>query len=104
MKKTKELTTDEIRKRFLEHIHEIIDYWQKQPNTSEAEKVSGVAFSILVMLDGGSMNLPEFIIAPNPHPDDKKYFIKNGVDYFPENHKSKINSNIGGYLHELLNK
>lgn len=40
-------------KEFLQSIWSLIDYWKNQ-NITEEEKLSGLAFSILVMLDGCS--------------------------------------------------
>jgi hypothetical protein len=66
--------------------------------------MEGLAFSILVMLDGGSAMLPGFVVAPLPDPSDKDYHIMKGENYFPENHDAaeKIKGDIAGALHERM--
>lgn len=106
----REYTVDEVRDMFMDHVRNMITYWQKAPyreefhhlNESESDwRVSGVVHSILCALDGCSMNLPGFILAPAPHPDDREYNKTNNCNWFPENN-IPINCDIGGYLHELL--
>jgi hypothetical protein len=48
------------------------------------------------MIDGGSgyirngelENIPNFILAPNPHPEDADFRKSLGKDYYPENQLS----------------
>ena len=96
---SREYTEEEIRKKFIKAIWSNINYWKNESRApSLEEKMEGLAFSILVLLDGGSAMMPKFIVAPDPHPDDKQYYIENGENYFPEN------CDISGGLHEILNK
>jgi len=39
---------------FIEAINQYIDYWSKQTDRTEKEKMEGLAFSILCILDGTS--------------------------------------------------
>ena len=100
---TGKYTEDEIREKFLRLVHSYIHYWHKIPDASCLEKLEGLAFSILVILDGGT-SLPGFIVAPAPHPDDKKYCQKNGMRWYPQNHKSEIKCDIAGSLHEMFHE
>jgi len=117
MTKPRKYTEDEIIEKFIGHIWVTIDYWMKTDlNGSEFKEIveneggeqryrmSGLVHSILVMLDGGSANLPGFIVAPYPHSTDKEYNKNEGNNWYPENHKIKnqIDGEIGGSLHELL--
>lgn len=99
---SREYTTDEIREKFLRHVWNLIEYWEKEDRPgSTRERLEGLAHSILATLDGASAELPSFIIAPSPHESDKAYHKKEGENWYPEN-KASVNGDIGGALHELL--
>jgi hypothetical protein len=100
---SREKVSDEITAELIEHIRELISYWESTESSS-LEKLNGLAFSILVALDGSGDNLPSFIIAPSPHPEDKQFNIERDNNYYPENHELEnyINGDIGGSLHELF--
>jgi hypothetical protein len=100
---SREKVSDEIAAELIENIRELISFWESTENSS-LEKLNGLAFSILVALDGCSDNIPSFIIAPSPHPEDKQYNIERGNNYYPENHELEdyVNGDIGGSLHELF--
>ncbi len=98
---SREYTPEEVRNALLDHVWSMIDYWRHQANaTTEQERMEGLAFSILTMLDGESSELPKFIVAPDPHPDDRPFLIAQGEDYFPENSHLKVASDLGGSLHD----
>lgn len=106
---SREMTTEEVRDQFLNHLRCMINYWATIPaeqNVSNQDdslwRVSGVVFSVLVALDGSAVSLPGFIVAPDPHPDDKKYHIENQENWWPENLADNIKADIAGNLHELL--
>lgn len=100
---SREFTADEVRRQFVEHIHRMIDYWDGTDNPTR-EKLEGVAFSILVALDGSTGALPAFVVAPLPHPDDKQYLVGNGENYYAQNDESSVNCNISGCLHEAFSE
>ena len=100
----REFMMEEVREQFLETVRSYISYWNTLPNKTIQERLEGLAFSILVILDGDTSSLPNFIVAPNPHPDDKKYFQNNKENWFPENCIPAINCNISGCLHEIFYK
>jgi len=112
MSESREFTTEEVRRQFLEQVWSNIKYWGELINEQIAngtaterttmDRLQGLAFSILVTLDGGSIPLPSFVVAPSPHPSDKQYNIDNGSNYFPENHESNVSADISGCLHELF--
>lgn len=94
---SREYTEEEIRAKFLMNVWSILNYWKNESRAKTIdEKMEGLAFSILVMLDGGNAMMPKFKVSPDPHPDDKEFYIKNGENYFPEN------CDIAGCLHELF--
>jgi hypothetical protein len=96
-----EYTTEQVREKFLTHVGGLIPYWAKQEGTVE-RRLEGLAFSLLVLLDGGVASLPKFIVAPDPHPTDRAFHQENGENWFPENHEASLKSDISGCLHELL--
>lgn len=101
---TKEYSEEEVTEMVLGHIKVLIEHWEHESRAKTVgEKLEGLAFSILTMIDG-STNLPRFILAPDPHPDDKEYNIDNEEDYFPENQESNVVCDISGCLHELFYK
>jgi len=97
----RELTEDEVQRVFLDQVRAMCRYWVEESiATTVKEKVEGVAFSILVALDGGNIGLPGFIVAPSPHPDDKEYHRSHGENWYPENDPEAVKCDIGGSLHE----
>lgn len=91
----RELTEDEVREQYLGLIQTYVRYWHNLPNKTCRERMEGLAFSMLVILDGES-GLPGFIVAPCPHQDDKEYHKDQGDNWFPENHKSNVKCDIAG--------
>jgi len=95
-------TEDEIRAKFLKHVNGLITYWNGEggsnvdPNRPPREKLEGLAFSILAMLDGSSMDLPGFSVTPCPHESDEQYHKDRGERWFPND------VDIAGGLHDLL--
>lgn len=96
----REYTTDEVRELFLDHVRQMVLYWEREsrPKTTR-ERLEGLAHSLLVLLDGGTV-LPGFIVAPRPHKDDKAFCKSDGENWFPE--APDVPSDIGGCLHELF--
>lgn len=76
-------TADECRTMMFEHMASSLVYWRDLPvdrlsfrNGEQSElhaRMEGFLFSLLVMFDGGSANLPAFDISPAPHPGDEAY-------------------------------
>ena len=102
---SRKYTEEEVRAKFLMNVWSILDYWKNESRAKTIdEKMEGFAFSFLVMLDGGNGAMPKFVVAPDPHPDDKAYHESEGVNYFPENHMSDIKCDISGGLHDEFKK
>jgi len=92
-------TAEEVRQKFLEYIWCLIRHW----DTHSADKraaLEGIAFSVLAMLDGDSAELPRFVVAPDPHPDDRESRIQRGEKWFPES--PEVEYDISGGLHEFF--
>lgn len=74
-------TKKELRENLLHHIHNLINYWNRQPET-EINKLEGLAHSILVALDGNALAVHcRYNLVADPHPDDKEYAISCGDNY-----------------------
>lgn len=77
-------TEEEVRAMFLEHIWDLVRYWERTaPPQSTADRLAGLAFSILSMLDGSSTELPAFRVVCNPHPSDEAFCKEQGENWFP---------------------
>lgn len=104
MSKSRQMTEKEVREKLLKQLRIDARYWANLEGRTCLEKVEGAIFSTLVALDGEAGDLPAFIVAPNPHPDDRDFLKNEGKNWYPENHKSKIACNIGGSLHDNFYK
>lgn len=69
----------------LQHIWAMIDYWEKLPDQDIRSKLQGVAFSILVAIDGEAKDIGPYSLKP----------------LLPD---SKWGPDIGGDLHDLFYK
>jgi hypothetical protein len=84
MTKPRAKTAKEVRKEFLQYIHGISEYWANLPNKTNQERCEGLAFSILNIFDGTTMDLPGMDISLSPHPDDKEYHEANGENWYEQ--------------------
>lgn len=91
-------TQEEIKEQFLKHIAGLVDYWENVPRDTTREKLSGLAFSILSVLDGCAMSFPKFVVASDPCPTDKEFHQDRGKNWYP-NILDEI-CDISGNLHE----
>lgn len=92
-------TEDEIRQKFLEHVAMLTHYWFAETRATRVEdKLTGLAFSLMAMLDGSSTDIPGFKVIPDPHPDDEAYQRKRGENWYPDD------VDIAGSLHEMISR
>lgn len=97
----REKTREEVREAFLSHVRVMVDYWKREAASGRAEDpVEGIAHSILVALDGGASGLPKFLVAPDPHPDDRAFREQNDEDWYPP--APEVPCDIAGHLHECF--
>jgi len=88
-------TLEEVQKHFLQQVWVNIHYWGTRANQSRKVILSGLAHSILVILDGES-DLPAFEVMSRPHPDDEEWYKSQGENWYPSD------CDIAGNLHERL--
>lgn len=100
MSKPRQYTTDEVREKLLSYVRGLVDYWDKTDRPRK-ESLSGLAFSILSTLDGGSVEVPGFVVAPSPHESDEEYHRQRGENWYP---RVESEHDIAGCLHELFYK
>lgn len=99
MSEPREYTPEEVRAMFLQHIRTLVKYWERVPQAPTArEKLEGLAFSILVTLDGEADGLPAFDVVPCPHESDKDYHRDEGENWFPSGVP------LPGALHEYFHQ
>lgn len=77
-------TAEEMRDRFLSILRGYVDYWEGLPNQSVRERLEGVVFSTLVVLDGGCVGFPGCDVIPRAHPDDEEYHRERGENWYPD--------------------
>lgn len=76
-------TQEEIREKFLAHLAALPAYWAAVEGKTTEEKLEGLLFSVLVVLDGGSGDLPAFEVIPSPHPTDEAFHKDEGSNWWP---------------------
>lgn len=74
-------TSDELRSEFLQCLRGYVLQWTSFEDYTVEERLSGLAFSMLCMLDGVSGDLPAFDVLAAPNKDDKEYHQENGDDW-----------------------
>ena len=94
-RKPRALTPDEVGDALVDRIWEYVDGWHNERNKTTRDMLSGLAFSILALLDGADPDLPDFKVSPTPASDDKKYRIERGLDWFPTDEPD-----VAGSLHK----
>ena len=99
---SREISTDEARERFLDHLAALTRYWGGADVGAKTcdERLDGLAFSILSAIDGGSGELPGWILAPVSSPEDTEFYISEGEYWWPENGTGEVHADIAGSLHE----
>ena len=90
---SEELAEKEIQERIFAYLDNMIDYWISEKNRpSIRDKMEGLIFSVLIMVDGESI-LPAFKLIPSPCSEDKDYLTQLGEKYYPDD------LDIAGDLH-----
>ena len=101
MDKPRTMTKEEVRELFLDSIRVLVDYWDKVENVSQRDKIDGVAFSILNIIDGMSGDFPcPLTLVTEYSEEDKQYCIENGKNYVEDS--MAINDDV--MLHEIYYK
>lgn len=91
-------TAEEVRAQILTHIAAMSKYWAEVPGQSIQDRCDGVAFSILTMMDGCTMALPQMDLKLNPHPEDQEFCKSKGENWF------EPGMEVGGALHEEISR
>jgi hypothetical protein len=102
MSEPREWTPEEIRAHFLRRCWVIIQEWSRDSSKSPEERVEGAVFSLLATLDNGTLDLPSFLVAPYPAPEDRAFCQREGTNWYPENFDGEVRGDIGGSLHALF--
>ncbi len=80
---SREYDQQEIREKFMRQWWATVSFWRDQPNI-DGDRVEGLGFSLLSLLDGCSMGFPGCEVIPCPHESDKAYHISEGENYYPD--------------------
>jgi hypothetical protein len=96
---SREYTPEEVRQQFLEQVITYVDYWDKNDRAgTQRDRLKGLAFSILVLLDGNTAGVPKFKLVADPHPSDKEFLQKEGENFYRE--ATEDEHDISGELHD----
>lgn len=81
---SKEISQEEAKNNFIDACHACARSWfNPESKLSERERVEGVVFSVLNLIDGMS-SLPAFDLVLRPHDDDKKFNQNEGQDWYKD--------------------
>ena len=89
---------DHARKAVLDNMRMMSNTWAKYPDLTVEERLNGLCFSILAMIDGVSPGIPAIDLVLRPHPEAKEYGVTNGENYFQD---GMIINDDDCYLHNL---
>jgi len=92
------LTKEEMNAKIIEHVKALVKYWETV-ESPYASRVEGMAFSMLTMIDGSTMNVPPLSLYPDTSEDNIACAIRDGENYWPNN-KEAVNEQT--MLHELF--
>lgn len=104
MSELKSYTKEELRTEFIDHLKVMAKYWanvqtDEGPN-SILERCEGLAFSILVAIDGCAGGFPcSLDLVARPHPDDKCYNIENGDRWIEDGTILNDDCHLHDYFH-----
>jgi len=79
-------TKEEAKEKVLKNIESLLNYWDSDivSHRSRRERMNGLIFSMLVMFDGGQVNIPSMDIVLRPHPEDEDYHKGEGESWFED--------------------
>lgn len=101
MSEPRAYTKEEVQGFLLSHLSSLVDYWDTAKEAgSQKERLGGLAFSILAVIDGASICLPAIDLVLRPHPDGKKYHQDQDEDWFEDG--MVINKDVS--LHDMILK
>lgn len=93
------IPAEKAREQFMHQLAALAKYWADQTDQSPLDRCNGLAFSVLNLFDGTSMELPAMDIVLRPHPDDEQFHKDEGTDWFVDG--QVINEDM---LHEQWHK
>ena len=84
-------------------VRTYVEYWSRVEKQSPKELLSGLAHSILCVLDGVAGTFPTVDMVISPHPDDKKFHQDEGENWYADAPKEASEAAFNDtMLHELL--
>lgn len=75
-------TPEEVRQQLYSAMRGLCQYWAGVPGCSVQEQMEGLCFSILNIIDGGSLLLPAMDIHLSPHESDPEYYREQGERWY----------------------
>ena len=97
-KEVRPYTKEEAQKAVLRNIANTTKYWLKESRAKTTEaKLTGLAFSILAMIDGSAIGLPAMDIVLRPHISDEDFHRSRGEKWWQDG--MAINDEV--HLHDM---
>lgn len=100
------ITREETRDSFLRSCVDILETWEGESvnRDTRKERMEGMLYSLLAMLDGRLGGSPGFHLIPSVHKDDEKHNKEIGCNYYPYFNGSLPEGvyTIGGGFHEEI--
>jgi hypothetical protein len=100
-----EYSQKEVQRIFMGRYADLVQHW-KRAEGSPDERIEGLAFSILSMLDGCHAGMPAFELLPSPAPSDKACAQDEDENWWPEYPDPEDGVTVHGsdQLHEMFFK
>ena len=83
--KPRQITQEEMQDQFFHKLWEMIQYWETVMPTVRPvrNRLEGLAFGFLTLLDGTAGGPPPFDVYPNPGDKDKEHNEESGRNWWP---------------------
>jgi len=93
---------EEVMDQVLRRVEGMVDEWERYPHKTTRERLEGVIYSFLALLDGCDIGIPGFIVAPLPSKEDSDLRGIEGSAWFPDNTEAEnvVQCDLGGTLHD----
>lgn len=100
----RELTPDEIKREFILHMWDNIDYWSSDELGAKdvRSRLEGLMHSTLALIDGCNIDTPGYTLTPFTSMDDMDFYFKEGYTRIYPIQTDNIKNDIGGGLHEVM--
>lgn len=97
----KPYSDDEACRLVVEHLRTLAAYWASMPNLSDKDRTDGMAFSCLVMIDGGTGAIPRLALTPMLSDEDIEHYQQEDQRYFEPGVSINLDCDLHDIYHSL---